>query len=119
MQDYWPGEIIFGDQDKWACILKKIKEDSSFASIYTHLWENVPRRHGAVKTMEARLQECSILLKNHASKILKWENIISEKGKLYFYMSRAMVSCVCVCVSMSVCNLINNEILRYKISKKT
>ncbi|XP_070279360.1 protein FAM227B isoform X5 [Myotis yumanensis] len=78
--DYWPEEIIFGDQDKWAYILKKIKEDSSFASIYTHLWENVPRRHGAVRIMEARLQECSILLKNHASKILEWENIISEKG---------------------------------------
>lgn len=83
--------------------MKEIKEDSSFTSIYTHLWENVPRRYGAVVIMEARLEECSILLKNHASKILEWEKILSQKGKPYFYMSRAMVSCVCVCVSMSVC----------------
>ncbi|XP_054572226.1 protein FAM227B isoform X1 [Eptesicus fuscus] len=80
--EYWPGEIIFRDKDKWAYILRKIKEDSSFTSIYTHLWEHVPRRHGAIMIMEARLQECSILLKNHASKILEWENVISEKGTL-------------------------------------
>lgn len=95
-------EIIFRDKDKWAYTLKKIKEDSSFASIYTHLWKNVPRRHSAIMIMEARLEECSILLKNHASKILEWENIISEKGKQYFYIIEQW-SVVCVCVSTSVC----------------
>lgn len=104
MQDHWPGEIIFRDKDKWAYILRKIKEDSSFNSIYTHLWENVPRRYGAIMLMESRLEECSILLKNHASKILEWEKVVSTKGKSHFYMSRANVSCVCmvVCLSTSV-----------------
>lgn len=29
------------DDSEWVNDLKKIKEDSSFISIYTHLWENV------------------------------------------------------------------------------
>nr|KAF6391951.1 family with sequence similarity 227 member B [Pipistrellus kuhlii] len=80
--DHWPGQIIFRDKDKWAYILRKIKEDSSFNSIYTHLWENVPRRYSAIMIMESRLEECSILLKNHASKILEWEKVVSTKGIL-------------------------------------
>ncbi|XP_077620568.1 protein FAM227B isoform X3 [Crocuta crocuta] len=86
--DYWPREVHFVDSDKWLHTVKKIKEDSSFTSIYTHLWETVPRIHDAVITMESRLGECSILLKNHASKIFEWSSIISEtssKRKLERY----------------------------------
>ncbi|XP_045305738.1 protein FAM227B isoform X1 [Leopardus geoffroyi] len=86
--DYWPREIYFGDNDKWLHTVKKMKEDSSFTSIYTHLWGTVPRIHDAIITMESRLGECSILLKNHASKILDWNSIISEtssKRKLERY----------------------------------
>ncbi|XP_040348585.1 protein FAM227B isoform X4 [Herpailurus yagouaroundi] len=86
--DYWPREIYFGDNDKWLHTVKKMKEDSSFTSIYTHLWGTVPRIHDAIITMESRLRECSILLKNHASKILDWNSIISEtssKRKLERY----------------------------------
>lgn len=42
-QDYWPREIPFEDDDKWLYTLKKIEEDTSFSSIYTHLWGKVPR----------------------------------------------------------------------------
>uniref|UniRef100_A0A673TM67 Family with sequence similarity 227 member B n=1 Tax=Suricata suricatta TaxID=37032 RepID=A0A673TM67_SURSU len=86
--DYWPRETEFGNREKWLHTVKKIKEDSSFASIYTHLWETVPRIHEAVMTMESRLGECSILLKDHASKIFEWNSIISEtssKRKLEKY----------------------------------
>nr|XP_060474566.1 protein FAM227B isoform X4 [Panthera onca] len=86
--DYWPREIHFGDSDKWLHTVKKIKEDSSFTSIYTHLWRTVPRIHDALITMESRLRECSILLKNHASKIFEWNSIIyetSSKRKLERY----------------------------------
>ena len=86
LQDYWPREIHFGDSDKWLHTVKKIKEDSSFTSIYTHLWRTVPRIHDALITMESRLRECSILLKNHASKIFEWNSIIYETSKLYFFI---------------------------------
>ncbi|XP_074249735.1 protein FAM227B isoform X4 [Saimiri boliviensis] len=76
--DYWPKEIHFRDDDQWSCTLKKIKEDSSFVSIYTHLWENVPRIFEAVLIMESRLKECSLLLQNHTSKIFKRKSMISE-----------------------------------------
>ena len=58
--------------------MKKIKEDSSFTSIYTHLWGNVLRVDDAAMAMESRLAECSILLKNHASEIFEWNRIISR-----------------------------------------
>uniref|UniRef100_I3LKL8 Family with sequence similarity 227 member B n=1 Tax=Sus scrofa TaxID=9823 RepID=I3LKL8_PIG len=86
--DHWPKEIHLRDNDKLLHTLKKIKEDSSFISIYTHLWENVPRIHDAVMAMESRLADCSILLKNHASKIFEWNSIISRTsspGKLKQY----------------------------------
>ncbi|XP_061036309.1 protein FAM227B [Eubalaena glacialis] len=86
--DHWPKEIHFGDNDKLLCTLKKIKEDSSFTSIYTHLWGNVPRVHDAAMAMESRLAECSILLKNHVSEIFEWNRIISRTsshGKLEQY----------------------------------
>lgn len=84
MQDYWPREICFKDNDKWVDTLNKIKEDSSYPSIYTHLWENVPRIYDALVIMESRLEEYSTLLENHASKIFEWSSIISGKGKPYF-----------------------------------
>uniref|UniRef100_A0A8P0TQG2 Family with sequence similarity 227 member B n=1 Tax=Canis lupus familiaris TaxID=9615 RepID=A0A8P0TQG2_CANLF len=86
--DYWPREIHFEDYDKLLHTMKKIKEDSSFTSIYTHLWGTVPRIHDAVMAMESRLGECSILLKSHASKIFEWRSIIFDtrsKGKLERY----------------------------------
>ncbi|KAL2790512.1 protein FAM227B isoform 1, partial [Daubentonia madagascariensis] len=86
--DYWPRDIYFGDDDKWSCTLKKIKEDSSFISIYTHLWENVPRIYEAIIIMESRLKECSLLLQNHASKIFEWKTMVSgpsSYGKLEKY----------------------------------
>ncbi|XP_022442789.1 protein FAM227B [Delphinapterus leucas] len=86
--DHWPKEIHFGDNDKLLCTLKKIKEDSSFTSIYTHLWGNVPQVHDAAMAMESRLAECSILLKNHVSGIFEWNRITSRTsshGKLEQY----------------------------------
>ncbi|XP_030787514.1 protein FAM227B isoform X2 [Rhinopithecus roxellana] len=76
--DYWPREIHFRDDDEWSCTLKKIKEDSSFVSIYTHLWENVPRIFEALLIMESKLKEYSLILQNHTSKIFKWKSMISE-----------------------------------------
>ncbi|XP_063650201.1 protein FAM227B isoform X2 [Pan troglodytes] len=76
--DYWPREIHFRDDDKWSCTLKKIKEDSSFVSIYTHLWENVPRISEALLIMESKLNEYSLILQNHTSEIFKWKSMISE-----------------------------------------
>ncbi|KAM5340246.1 protein FAM227B [Glossophaga mutica] len=74
--DYWPRDVIFEDNDTWEDTLNKIKEDCSFASIYTHLQENVPRIYDAQMLMESRLQECSFLLENHAAKIFEWHSII-------------------------------------------
>nr|BAB71451.1 unnamed protein product [Homo sapiens] len=76
--DYWPREIHFRDDDKWSCTLKKMKEDSSFVSIYTHLWENVPRIFEALLIMESKLKEYSLILQNHTSEIFKWKSMISE-----------------------------------------
>ncbi|XP_021565586.1 protein FAM227B-like, partial [Carlito syrichta] len=76
--DYWPREVNCTDNDKWSGILKAIKEDSSFISIYTHLWKNVPRIYEATSIMESRLNECSLLLQNHASKIYEWKRVIFE-----------------------------------------
>ena len=77
--------------------MKKIKEDSSFTSIYTHLWGNVLRVDDAAMAMESRLAECSILLKNHASEIFEWNRIISRTSKSIFYIHKVIVSCMCVC----------------------
>nr|KAF6484369.1 hypothetical protein HJG63_004879 [Rousettus aegyptiacus] len=88
--DYWPREVYMVDDSEWVNDLKKIKEDSSFISIYTHLWENVPRMYDVVGSMEARLEECSVLLQNHATKIFEWDTIISKTGsqrKLESYKS--------------------------------
>ncbi|XP_069316248.1 protein FAM227B [Eulemur rufifrons] len=76
--DYWPRDICFIDDDEWSRTLNKIKEDSSFDSIYTHLWENVPRIFESIIIMESRLNECSLLLQNHASKIFEWTSMICE-----------------------------------------
>uniref|UniRef100_A0AAA9ST24 Family with sequence similarity 227 member B n=1 Tax=Bos taurus TaxID=9913 RepID=A0AAA9ST24_BOVIN len=86
--DHWPKEIHLWDSDKLLYTMKKIKEDSSFTSIYTHLWGNVLRVDDAAMAMESRLAECSILLKNHASEIFEWNRIISRTishGKLKQY----------------------------------
>ncbi|XP_064342428.1 protein FAM227B [Camelus dromedarius] len=87
-EDHWPKEIHCGDNDKLLYSLKKIKEDSSFTSIYTHLWENVPQIDDAAMAMESRLAECSILLKNCASAIFEWSSVThktSSHGKLERY----------------------------------
>ena len=101
MQDYWPRDVLFEDNDTWEDTLNKIKEDCSFTSIYTHLQENVPRIYDAQIIMESRLQECSTLLDNHAAKIFEWHSIISGK---HFQTCKAVVSCVCIyaCVNVSV-----------------
>ncbi|XP_045678286.1 protein FAM227B [Phyllostomus hastatus] len=76
--DYWPRDVLFEDNDIWEYTLNKIKEDCSFASIYTHLQENIPRIYDAQLIMESRLQECSTLLENHAAKIFELHSIILE-----------------------------------------
>ncbi|XP_023473522.2 protein FAM227B isoform X12 [Equus przewalskii] len=76
--DYWPREIPFEDDDKWLYTLKKIEEDTSFSSIYTHLWGKVPRIYDPLLIMESRLEECLILLENHASKIFEWNRVLSK-----------------------------------------
>ncbi|XP_054557338.1 protein FAM227B isoform X2 [Talpa occidentalis] len=89
--DYWPRKITLRDIDECSHTMKKIKEDSSFASIYTHLWGNVPRKYEAFAIMETRLDECSFHLKKHASKILEWSNIMyrtSSYEKLQRYRAR-------------------------------
>ncbi|XP_006168836.1 protein FAM227B [Tupaia chinensis] len=86
--DHWPREIRFEDNDKWANTLKKVREDSSFISIYTHLWKNVPRLYERLLLMESRLKECSLLLQNHASKIFEGISVIygtSSYGKMEKY----------------------------------
>ncbi|XP_069452651.1 protein FAM227B isoform X3 [Ovis canadensis] len=86
--DHWPKEAHLWDSDKLLHAMKKIKEDSSFTSIYTHLWRNVLRIDDAAIAMESRLSKCSILLKNHASEIFEWNRIISRTishGKLKQY----------------------------------
>ncbi|XP_023365765.1 protein FAM227B [Otolemur garnettii] len=80
--DYWPRDINFSDDDECENTLKKIQEDSSFSSIYTYLWNSVPRAHEAVTAMDSRLAECSLLLKNHASKIFEWKSSITEPSLL-------------------------------------
>ncbi|XP_006831930.1 PREDICTED: protein FAM227B [Chrysochloris asiatica] len=75
-QDYWPREVHLGSDPKWTNTLKNIKEDCSFISIYTHLWENVPRLFEAVSAMESGLEKCSLLLKDHASKLFEWDTTI-------------------------------------------
>ncbi|DAA25290.1 TPA: hypothetical protein BOS_11001 [Bos taurus] len=86
--DHWPKEIHLWDSDKLLYTMKKIKEDSSFTSIYTHLWGNVLRVDDAAMAMESRLAECSILLKNHASEIFEWNRIISRTSKSIFYIHK-------------------------------
>lgn len=72
--------------------------------------------HDGVMAVESRLADCSILLKNHASKIFEWNSIISRTSKPYFFMHKVIV--ICLCVSSCVCVfLMKNEILRYKISQ--
>ncbi|XP_013365748.1 PREDICTED: protein FAM227B isoform X2 [Chinchilla lanigera] len=86
--DYWPREIKWTDNDTWIYTLKKIKEDSSFTSIYTQLWNNVPRIFETITAMDSRLKECSHLLQDHASKLFEQDSMISrtssyEKLKKY------------------------------------
>ncbi|XP_043327973.1 protein FAM227B [Cervus elaphus] len=86
--DHWPKEIHLWESDELLHTMKKIKQDSSFTSIYTHLWGNVLRVDDAAMAMESRLAECSILLRNHASEIFEWNRIISRTishGKLKQY----------------------------------
>uniref|UniRef100_A0A8C5XHN6 Family with sequence similarity 227 member B n=2 Tax=Microcebus murinus TaxID=30608 RepID=A0A8C5XHN6_MICMU len=78
--DHWPRDVCITDDDKWSHNLNKIKEDSSFIIIYTHLWENVPRTFESIVNMESRLDECASLLKIHASKIFEWTSMVSKPG---------------------------------------
>nr|XP_042132082.1 protein FAM227B isoform X1 [Peromyscus maniculatus bairdii] len=78
--DYWPRDIHFRDSDIWDDALKKLEEDTSFASIYSYLWTNVPRIFEAVSTMETRLKDSSYLLKQHSSNLLDCNRMISKKS---------------------------------------
>ncbi|XP_049637664.1 protein FAM227B [Suncus etruscus] len=69
--DSWPRDFIFSDKEQWLNDLKKLKEDCTFAEIYSHLWSNVPRIYDASINMETRLEECSTIMKKHASKIFE------------------------------------------------
>lgn len=75
--DYWPKEIGF-QNNKWIHLLKSVKEDSSFISIYSYLWNTVPRIDEALIKMDSRLHECSLLLKHHACRIFEWNDMISK-----------------------------------------
>nr|XP_020021730.1 protein FAM227B [Castor canadensis] len=79
-QDYWPRDVNLVDNEIWIYNLKKVKEDSSFISVYSYLWESVPRIFEAGVTMESRLKECSLLLHDHASKLFEWDRMISKKS---------------------------------------
>ncbi|XP_033621113.1 protein FAM227B isoform X3 [Fukomys damarensis] len=76
--DYWPREISWPDNEAWTYTLKKIKEDSSFTSVYTQLWNDVPRIFEAIIIMESRLKECSLLLQDHASILFELTSMISK-----------------------------------------
>ncbi|KAL1787032.1 hypothetical protein HispidOSU_029710 [Sigmodon hispidus] len=78
--DYWPRDVRFRDNDIWEDVLKKLEEDTSYASIYSYLWTNVPRTFETVSTMESRLTECSHLLKQHSSNLLECDRMISKKS---------------------------------------
>ncbi|XP_077905144.1 protein FAM227B [Ictidomys tridecemlineatus] len=75
--DYWPKEIHL-IEDKYVHDMNRIKEDSSFTSIYTHLLKNVPQIFEADMNVELRLRECSLLLQDHASKIFEWDKVICK-----------------------------------------
>ncbi|XP_058521863.1 protein FAM227B [Ochotona princeps] len=75
--DYWPKEIGF-QNNKWIHLLRSVKEDSSFISIYSYLWNTVPRIDEALVKMDSRLHECSLLLKHHACRIFEWNDMISK-----------------------------------------
>ncbi|KAG3261844.1 hypothetical protein H1C71_016754 [Ictidomys tridecemlineatus] len=75
--DYWPKEIHL-IEDKYVYDMNRIKEDSSFTSIYTHLLKNVPQIFEADMNVELRLRECSLLLQDHASKIFEWDKVICK-----------------------------------------
>nr|XP_003471820.2 protein FAM227B [Cavia porcellus] len=76
--DCWPREISWTEDDEWMCTLKNIKEDSSFNSIYTQLWNNVPRIFETITIMDSRLKDCSLALQHHASKLFEQSNMISK-----------------------------------------
>ncbi|KAM6181074.1 protein FAM227B [Erethizon dorsatum] len=76
--DYWPREINWADKDTWTDSLNKIKEDSSFASVYTQLWSNVPRIFERITIMDSRLGEHSLLLQEHASNLSEQDTLISK-----------------------------------------
>ncbi|XP_075387408.1 protein FAM227B [Tenrec ecaudatus] len=76
--DYWPREVHLHYDPTCEHILKTIKEDCSFISIYTYLWEKVPRIFEECLDMETKLKECSLLLEDHVSKLLEWDTTISK-----------------------------------------
>ncbi|XP_008830051.1 protein FAM227B [Nannospalax galili] len=76
--EYWPRDYCFRDKDILDDTLKKIQEDSSFTSVYSTLRDNVPRLFKEVIAMDSRLNECSFLLQNHASKLFDCSRMISK-----------------------------------------
>ncbi|XP_040602149.1 protein FAM227B [Mesocricetus auratus] len=78
--DYWPRDVCFRDSNMWEDALKKLEEDTSFASIYSSLWTNVPRIFETVSIMESRLRECSHLLQKHSSNLFECNRLISKKS---------------------------------------
>lgn len=81
IQDSWPRDFIFSDKEQWLNDLKKLKEDCTFAEIYSHLWSNVPRVYDASINMETRLEECSTIMKKHACKIFEGADLDTSTCK--------------------------------------
>ena len=123
VQDYWPRDIRFRDNDICGEALRMLEEDITFASIYSSLWSNVARTFAAVSTVESRLRECSRLLQEHSSNLFKCDRMISKKSNIYFNLNKSWcVACVCmyVCLSVyaaSMCVLIKSEIPKFKYLK--
>ncbi|XP_048188765.1 protein FAM227B [Perognathus longimembris pacificus] len=82
--DYWPRDMDLDTDNTWESDLKKIKEDNTFTSIYSYLWNNVPRVFEAGCNIESRLKDCSRCLEEHASKLFEWNFMTTKRSKPSF-----------------------------------
>ncbi|XP_060228142.1 protein FAM227B [Meriones unguiculatus] len=78
--DYWPRNVFLKNISSREDAMKKLEEESSFTSIFTHLWTNVPQVFETLGTMELRLKECELLLQRHSSKLFDCDKMISKKS---------------------------------------
>ncbi|XP_069844508.1 protein FAM227B-like [Dipodomys merriami] len=79
--DYWPRDIDLDIDNSWENELKKMKQDNTVSSIYSHLWKNVPLIFEVYNTMESRLRDYSLCLEEHASKLFEWKVETAKKSK--------------------------------------